>query len=196
MKSYLPTFLIAAAISLIASNSEAQSLKIAVVDMQQALNDYYKTDIEVEKINAMADEKRKSLDERQAAYQQMTNQMTELDKTVRDTLLAEDVRKDAMEKLQALAQERAAKGQEIADAQRKASSEVMQARTEMEATLVGEIKETVNAIVEAQGLDLVFDKSFLPKANKAILFTSENVTDLTTEVLGALNAGAPISASE
>ncbi len=121
----------------------------------------------------------------------MTNQMTELDKIVRDTLLNEDKRKEAMEKLQALAQERQQKGSEIADAQRKASSEVMTARSEMEATLVGEIKEAVNAIVEAQGHDLVFDKSFLPKANKAILYTSENVVDLTEEVVGALNAGAP-----
>ncbi len=193
MKFNLPTFVCALALAVtgVGFNASAQELKIAVVDMQEALNEYYKTDIEVEKINAMADEKRKNLDERQAAYQQMTSQMTELDKTVRDTLLAEDVRKDSMEKLQALAQERAVKGKEISDAQRKASSEVMQARTEMEGTLVKEIKEAVDAIVEAQGLDLVFDKSFLPKANKAILYTSDNVKDLTSEVLGALNAGAP-----
>ncbi|MEQ1839282.1 MAG: hypothetical protein ABL994_02635, partial [Verrucomicrobiales bacterium] len=47
------------------------------------------------------------------------------------------------------------------------------------------------AIVEAQGLDLVFDKSFLPKANKAILYTSSNVKDLTVEIVKTLNAGAP-----
>jgi len=41
-------------------------------------------------------------------------------------------------------------------------------------------------------LDLIFDKSFLPKANKAILFTSANVKDLTAETVAALNAGAPV----
>ncbi|MEM6915216.1 MAG: OmpH family outer membrane protein [Verrucomicrobiota bacterium] len=174
----------------------AQGLNIAVVDMQDALNRYYKTEIEVEKINSMAEEKRKNIDERQAAYQMMTNQMTELDKTVRDTIIAEEKRKEAMEKLQALAQERANKGKEIADAQRKAQAEVMTARSEMESTLVGEIKDTVNAIVEAQGHDLVFDKSFLPKANKAILYTSDNVVDLTEEVVSALNAGASTQAPE
>jgi Skp family chaperone for outer membrane proteins len=66
----------------------------------------------------------------------------------------------------------------------------MQARSDMEATLVGEIKEAVNAIVETQGHDLVFDKSFLPKANKAILYTSSNVVDLTDEVVAALNTGS------
>lgn len=193
MKFALPNVFGLAAFAAIAlaSNSFAQDgLKIAVVDMQDALNRYYKTEIEVEKINAMADEKRKNIDERQAAYQQMTNKMAELDNTVRDTSLAEGVRKEAMEKLQTLAQERAAKGKEIADAQRKAQSEVLTARQEMEATLVGEIKDAVNALVEAKGLDLVFDKSFLPKANKAILYTSDKVTDLTEEVVGTLNAGA------
>jgi Skp family chaperone for outer membrane proteins len=193
MKYNLPILLCVSALVLFSSgfSASAQSLKIAVVDMQDALNRYYKTEIEVEKINEMADEKRKNIDERQAAYQQMTSQLTELDKTVRDTILDEKVRQDAMEKLQALAQERQAKGTEISDAQRKASSEVLQARQEMEATLVSEIKAAVDAIVEAQGHDLVFDKSFLPKANKAILYISDNVVDLTEEVVGALNAGAP-----
>jgi len=193
MKLNLPSLLILTAALLFGgvSNGSAQELKIAVIDMQSSLNDYYKTNLEVEKINALADEKRKNLDERQAAYQQMTSQMAEFDKVVRDTSLNEDKRKAAMEKLQALANERAAKGKEIADAQRKASAEILKARQDMEATLVTEIKETVNTIVEAQALDLVFDKSFLPKANKAILYTSANVKDLTAEVVAALNANAP-----
>ena len=193
MKLNLPSLLILAAALLLGgvSNSSAQGLKIAVIDMQASLNDYYKTNLEVEKINALADEKRKNLDERQAAYQQMTSQMAEFDKIVRDTSLNEDKRKAAMEKLQALANERAAKGKEIADAQRKASAEILKARQDMEATLVTEIKTTVNTIVESQALDLVFDKSFLPKANKAILYTSANVKDLTAEVVAALNANAP-----
>jgi Skp family chaperone for outer membrane proteins len=193
MKLNLPTLLTLTAVlfAALAVDASAQGIKIAVVDMQDALNRYYKTDVEVGKINAMADEKRKNIDERQAAYQQMTDKAMELDKTARDTLLSEDKRKAALQELQALIQERDAKAKEIQDAQRKASSEVMQARQEMEATLVGEIKDAVNAIVEAEGHDLVFDKSFLPKANKAILYTSENVVDLTEGVVSALNAGAP-----
>ena len=191
MKSYLPALLSALVLTLFSNGVTAQELKLAVIDMQEALNKYYKTDIQVKQINDLADEKRKNLDERQAAYQQMTTQMSELDTVYKDTTLAEPKRKDALEKLQALYQERNAKGKEIGDAQRKASSEVMTARQEMEATLVDEIKKTVDAIVQAQGLDLVFDKSFLPKANKAILYTSPNVKDLTEEVISTLNAAAP-----
>ncbi len=195
MKVHLPLLFSFLLSPLVVPFASAQELKIAVVDMQEALNLYYKTEIQVKQINDLADEKRKNLDERQAAYQQMTNQMAELDATYKDTVLAEAKRKDALEKLQALFQERNAKGKEISDAQRKASSEVMTARQEMESTLVEEIKKTVESIVQAQGLDLVFDKSFLPKANKAILYTSPNVKDLTAEVVAALNAGAPAGAT-
>lgn len=195
MKSHLPLFLAALALTAFPALVSAQELKIAVVDMQDALNRYYKTEIEVKKINDMADEKRKNLDERSAAYQQMTSKAAELDAIYRDTANAESKRKEALAELQTLLQERDAKGKEIADAQRKASSEVMAARQEMEATLVDEIKKTVNTIVEAQGLDLIFDKSFLPKANKAILYTSANVKDLTDEVISSLNAGAPAGAT-
>lgn len=195
MKFRLPALFLAFTLPLVAQSVIGQELKIAVIDMQEALNQFYKTEIQVKQINDLADEKRKNLDERQAAYQQMTNQMSELDAVYKDTALAEGKRKEALEKLQALFQERQAKGKEISDAQRKASSEVMTARQEMEATLVDEIKKTVDTIVQAQGLDLVFDKSFLPKANKAILYTSANVKDLTVEVVSTLNAGAPASSA-
>lgn len=195
MKSHLTLLLAAIALTALSGTLSAQEVKIAVVDMQDALNRYYKTDIEVKKINDMADEKRKNLDERSAAYQQMTSKAAELDAVYRDTANSETKRKEALTQLQTLLQERDAKGKEIADAQRKASNEVMAARQEMESTLVEEIKSTVNKIVEAQGLDLIFDKSFLPKANKAILYTSANVKDLTDEVVSSLNAGAPAGAA-
>ncbi len=191
MKRHLPFLTASLALLMATSPAVAQELKIAVVDMQEALNQYYKTEIQVKQINDLADEKRKNLDERQAAYQQMTNQMAEHDAVYRDTLLAESKREEALKKLQALNEERMAKAKEIGDAQRKAQAEIMTARTEMEETLVAEIKKTVDSIVTAQGLDLVFDKSFLPKANKAILYTSSNVKDLTAEVIATLNAGAP-----
>jgi Skp family chaperone for outer membrane proteins len=197
MKLHLPFLLVSLALPFagVSVSANAQEIKIAVVDMQEALNKYYKTEIQVKEINELADEKRKNLDERQASYQQMTNQMSELDAVYKDTSLAESKRKEALEKLQALFQERNAKGKEISDAQRKASAEVMTARQEMEATLVDEIKKTVDGIVQAQGLDLVFDKSFLPKANQAILYTSAKVMDITTDVIAALNAGAPATTS-
>ena len=198
MKFHLSTLLTisVAVIGLSSTAASAQDIKIAVVDMQKALTDYYKTDLEVEKINSLGEEKTKNIDERKAALQQMGSQMADLEKTYRDTALGDGPRKEALEKLQALDKEARVKSKEINDASRKANEEITKARVAMEELLLGEIKDTVNTIVTAQGIDLVFDKSYLPKAGtKAIIFTSENVSDLTEEVIAALNAGAPATTS-
>ena len=167
------------------------AMKIGIVDMQDSLNRYYKTALEVEKINELAREKRKNLDERQADLQALTNQLTELDKKARDTSLSEAIRQDAVAQLQRILQERTTKDREIREAQRKYQAEILKARQEMEATLVAEIRDILNGIAEKQGYDLVLDKSFLPKANKVIVFDSPKVPNLTEEVIAALNANAP-----
>ena len=76
---------------------------------------------------------------------------------------------------------------EIADDERKASQELLKARQEMEAALVADIRGVMEKLASSKSVDLIFDKSFLPKANKAIIFTSDNVTDLTDEIVGILN---------
>ncbi|NNE93464.1 MAG: OmpH family outer membrane protein [Verrucomicrobiales bacterium] len=195
MKRYLPLSILAGlafwATFGQTANAQGENLRISVVDMQSALNDYYKTEQEVEKINALAKDKRKSLDERQADYQALTNQLAELDKTARDSVLAQAKREEAFAKLQTVVQERATKAREIQDAQRKYQAEILQARQTMEATLVAEIRDVLNAMVQGKGYDLVLDRSFLPKANKVILFDSEKVPNLTVELIAALNANAP-----
>ncbi len=176
------------------STVQAQDIKIALVDMQAALDRYYKTEVEVGEINALADEKRKSLDQMKVGMQELQDKMVELMKTMNDTSLSESVRREAAEQGGKVRKELDVKGREYGEAQRAASNEYMTARSEMEGKLVAEIKETVNAMVRSKGLDLVFDKSFLPRANKAILFASDNVIDLTDEVVETMNAGKPASA--
>lgn len=170
---------------------EAQNVKIAVVDMQRALADYHRTKTEVETINQLGEEEIRNIDERKAAYAKLTSEMVDLDKTLRATELSEAKRKAAGIKLQELAEARSLKANEIGDAERLASQKLFQARQKMEATLLGEIRAKVVEIVTAKGFDMVFDKSFLPKASKAILYTSPRVTDLTDEVVAKLNAGVP-----
>ncbi len=179
--------LIAVALSFTGAFAAGQEIKIAVVDMQQALNDYNRTKQEVDKINAFSEEKTKELDEKKASLKQITDKMVELQKTATDTSLAEDMRKSAAEEFQGLSRERNAKIKEIADDERKAAQELLKARQEMEAALVTDIQGVMKQLAESKGIDLVFDKSFLPKANKAIIFTSDNVVDLTAEIVGILN---------
>lgn len=170
------------------SASQAQGLRIAVVDMKQALEDYYRTQEEVKKINDLGEIKMRNIDERKAVYEKMTSDMVKLDRQASSQELPEDQKRNAYAQLQEVARARNAKANEIGDAERKATQELYEARQQMEAVLLGDIKTVVEQVVTANGFDMVFDKSFLPKASKAILYTSPKVPDLTNEVIARLNA--------
>ena len=175
---------------------QAQSgLNIGVIDMQDCLNKYYRTKEEVAAVNAIAQEKQKEIDAKRSDYETLTAQAATLDEQARDSVLSQEQRQAAFAKLQEVMQERMAKGREIQEAERRAQQEIIDARQKMEATLVASIRELVNARSAEKGLDLVYDKSFLPKANKVILFTSDKVPDLTEEIIAELNKDAPAGAT-
>lgn len=174
--------------------TQAQALNIGVVDMQECLNRFHQTKIEVEGVNAIAKEKQKEIDAKRADYESLTSKATELDKKARDTAMSQEQRQAAFNELQGIMQERLAKGREIAEAERRAQQEIIDARQKMEQTLVATIRVVVDAQAAGKGLDLVFDKSFLPKANKVILVTSEKVPDITEPVIAELNKDAPAAA--
>lgn len=189
MKMTVTRFILSviAAATTFAVSASAQDIKIAVVDMQQALNDYKRTETEVTKINEFQEEKTKTLDEKRAKLKQLNDKMTEERQKAGDSELNEQTRKEAAEAFQAMAKEFQAMAGEIANDERKASQELLKARQEMESALVTDIKTVMNQLAESKGIDLIFDKSFLPKANKAIIYTSGNVVDLTAEIVGVLN---------
>jgi Skp family chaperone for outer membrane proteins len=175
----------------LAATGTAQNVKIGVVDMQECLNKYYKTEAEVKKIQDLALEKNQALDARKADYEALTKRATDLDKVVVDTALGNEQRQQAANELQGLMKERVAKGREIAQAEQIARQDVLVARQNMEQTLVEELREVVDAKAAEAGIDLVLDKSFLPKANKVILVANKNVPDLTKAIIDQLNVNAP-----
>jgi len=187
------TFLVAALGIIAPGSASAQDgeLKIGVIDMQECLTQFWRTDRETETLNELAKEKRKLLDDRNADYMKLNKLIADEDKRARATELPAETRNAAIAKLQELLQERAAKQNEIQEFQRRIQAEMMQARTQMEATLVEQAKEIVTEVAESAGLDIVHDKSFLPRANKAIVFISPKVTDITDSVIEKLNVDAP-----
>lgn len=172
-------------------SSRAQSVNIGVVDMQECLNQYFQTKTEVEKINALAKQKQAEIDAKTPEFEALTNRLTTFDSQLRDTAISEPKRRALATELQTVLKERMAKGREIEEAKSKAQAAIMEARQKMEMDLVAAIRKVVDAHSAEAGLDLVFDKSFLPKANKVILVTSPKVPDLTAAVIADLNKYAP-----
>lgn len=173
------------------AQDDAANIKIGVIDMQDCLTKYYRTEEETAKLNEVAKEKREELEERNADFMKLNKLLSDEDKKRRETALPAEVRQAADKKVADLLEERAAKQNEIQEFQRRIQSEMMTLRQEMETTLVEEAKDTVAAVAEAEGLDMVHDKSFLPRANKAIVYISGNVKDITEAVVAKLNVDAP-----
>jgi len=170
---------------------EDSEMRVAVIDMQEVLNEYFKTKIQVEKLNALVDRRQKKIEELGEVLKPKVVELGELRKKMGDEALSKESRKKVAEEFEALVKEASVIEKERLYRSQKASVEITTARSEMEKILLAEIKIEMKAVIESHGIDLVFDKSFLPKANKAIMNTSERVNDLSKKVIDSLNAKAP-----
>ncbi|NOY00353.1 MAG: OmpH family outer membrane protein [Verrucomicrobia bacterium] len=178
------------------TSASAQSTKLGVVDMQECLNKYYKTKLKVKDVEGQAKASRSKLDERIADFKRIQVRLAELDKKARDTALSQEQRQGAAVEMQQLVQEGRAKERELQEAQRKAQGELLAARQQMEKTLVDEVRLVVDAASKKAGLDMVIDKSFLPRGNKVLVVVTDKVPDLTKDVIATLNKDAPAEAPE
>jgi len=176
----------------VAPTAFAQSTKLGVVDMQECLNKFYKTKIKVKDVEGQAKASRARLDERIADFKRIQVRLGELDKKAKDTALSQEQRQGAAVEMQQLIQEGRAKESELKVAQRKAQNELLAARQQMEKTLVDEVRIVVNDVSKKAGLDMVIDKSFLPRGNKVLVVVNDKVPDLTKDVIAVLNKGAPV----
>ena len=176
------------------STASAQSTKLGVVDMQECLNKFYKTKLKVKDVESQAKASRAKLDERIADFKRIQVRLAELDKKARDTAMSQEMRQGAAVEMQQLVAEGRAKERELQEAQQKAQGELLAARQQMEKTLVEEVRIVVNEASKEAGLDMVIDKSFLPRGNKVLVVVTDKVPDLTKEVIAALNKDAPAEA--
>lgn len=178
---------IAALFAFTAPSAQAQDIKIGLVDMQEALNKYNKTQKRTDEINARASQIKSEGEVFLKALQAMKKKIDAETAIVQDVDKNDETRQKAVKAREALMKEYGAKNQEMAKAGQKAGEEMAKARKEMETELVGEITAVMKATAESKGVDLVFDKSFLPMANKAIIYSSKNVLDMTQEIVDQLN---------
>lgn len=162
--------------------------KIAVVHVKTVMDKYHLRKKMVDDINLYAESKNRSLDSRKATYQQMTSEMVVLDKRVNNPTLIEKERIIARKQLVELSAARDAKASEISDLTRRAEQEILQRRQKLEAELSADIKNAVAVVSNAKGVDIALDNSFLPNTTfKSVLYVSNNVTDLTSDVIAVLN---------
>ncbi|MEO0413716.1 MAG: OmpH family outer membrane protein [Verrucomicrobiota bacterium] len=181
-----------AAIGLTALTAQAQQPEVAVVDIQEIIENFYKTPIEEKKINDEMEPETKPLEVKVAKLREMGEQFKTEQEKLRAEGLSDEDKKAIGQTLEKILKERQPLQAEVMRERAVASQKLVKLRRDMEQRMLGEIKDMISAVADKNGIDFVVDKSFLPKSkDKLVLYVSAGMTDMTDVVIQSLNATKP-----
>jgi outer membrane protein len=195
MNKLVRTFIGSLALIMATASSQAQpAVKLLVIDMAKALEGHYKTEEINSKFQAEAQKVEEQLGEMSKQIQKTRDEANELIEQSRNTVLKEEVRKqaelDAQKKIQEFqqlqndAQEYRGKNQQSFQQRAKNSREL----------LFEEISNVAREIARARGATLVLDKSGPTLIGVPALVYADAAYDITDDVLKEVNKNRPAPA--
>lgn len=173
--------------------SSAADLKMAVIDMKKAFEDFHKTQEAAETYKGNYNKAAGEMRERQDAYKKLSTDMQQLDKKARDTILTPDQRQKAVAELNEKMKEARALEAEMQEFAERRIGQLKQEDMKIRQTLYEEISTVVRDHALKSGYDMVFDKTGVSLSTVPILiFVKETAaTDITSQVIVELNKNAP-----
>jgi outer membrane protein len=186
--------LLLACLLLLTSVSMASAdLKVAVVDLSKAFDQYYKTKDAQVRLKEKQDGYQKEIQDLITDYQGMSDEYTKLQEAAKDPTLSQAARDDK-------GKAALAKGQDLQNMQNKIQEMKVERTREIQDELfrrhkeiVDEITKVINDYSGPQGYDLVIDKSSASAASgvSIVLYNSSKLIDITADVIKLLNQTAP-----
>jgi len=174
--------------ALAVSSLTAQAeLKVAVIDLQKVFEDYYKTKEADSRLKDQMEGFKTTRDERLADYRKLVDQIKSLRESVEDPSLSEEARKDKELKYQEKFNEARQREQELRSYEQTTAKLLQDQSGRMRQTIVEEINTTVEEFCAGK-YDLVIDKTGNTVSGTPVILYSENLTDLTTEIVKILNS--------
>lgn len=173
--------------------STAADLKIAVIDMKKAFEDFHKTQEAAETYKGNYNKAAGEMRERQDTYKKLTNDIQQLDKAARDTIITPEQRQKKAVELNEKLKEARALEMEMQEFAERRIGQLKQEDMKIRQTLYEEISKVVRDHSLAGGFDLVFDKTGVSLSTVPVLIFSKDsaVTDITAEIIVKLNKDAP-----
>ena len=195
---FIPTYLRLAAFALgtliIATGAMAQDFsKIAVIDYNTILKDYYKAKDSQKQMEDLAANYQKERNERDAGLKTLVDSITALQKDLQDPALSDAKKKEKENQLKAKGEEGQVKQREMMAFAQTASKILEDKRQRLTQELTEDINKALAQIAKNK-YNMVFVKPQVPSPG-ALIF-SEGMDDVTTQVLGILNKDAPASAKK
>ncbi|MFM2169011.1 MAG: hypothetical protein RIS79_3382 [Verrucomicrobiota bacterium] len=177
--------------------SSAADLKLAVIDMKKAFEDFHKTQEAAETYKGNYNKAAGEMRERQDAYKKLTSEMQQLDKKARDTILTPDQRQKAIAELNEKMKEARALEAEMQEFAERRIGQLKQEDMKIRQTLYEEISIVVRDHALKSGYDMVFDKTGVSLSTVPILiFVKETAAaDITSQIIVELNKNASTPAT-
>lgn len=168
-------------------------LKIAVVDLSKAFDQYYKTKDAQALLKQKQDGYQKEIQDLINDYERMGQEAQTLDKAASDPTLSDAARKDKASALQAKKQDLVNLQNKIQEMKVERTREIQEELFRRHKEIVDEISKIINDYSGPQGYDLVIDKSSASAASgvSIVLYNSSKLLDITADIIGILNKNAP-----
>jgi Skp family chaperone for outer membrane proteins len=176
----------------LSSPALAQTGKIATVDMRKLFDGYWKT----KQAEAALNDRKAELDKEDRGFIDDLNKTKDEYQKLLDGANDQAISADEREKRkQAVAdkyKQITDSGTTIAQFERQAQATLAEQSQRMRANILSEIQAAVAAKTKAAGYAMVFDIASETVNQTPIILYSSGENDLTSAVLGQLNAGAPL----
>ena len=195
---FTPTYLRLAALALgsliLAGGASAQDFsKMAVIDYNTILKEYYKAKDSQKQMEDLAANYQKERNERDAGLKTLVDSITALQKDLQDPALSDSKKKEKENQLKSKGEEGQVKQREMMAFAQTASKILEDKRQRLTQELTEDINKALAQIAKNK-YNMVFVKPQVPSPG-ALIF-SEGMDDVTTQVLGILNKDAPASAKK
>ncbi len=192
-----PGLLFISALLLSASLAGAQQLKIATFDFQKAFSEYYRTKDAEGELQARVATFKKEDQERTNDYRKIAEEAQKLQDGAQDKTLSEAARQERLKAFQAKVQEVQNLQRAIQEFRTTRGRELEERSQRIRQGLIDEITKVVVDVGAKGKYTLVIDKTGRSLNGTPVLLYSQDLPDITDEVVRAINAtkAAPKAAS-
>jgi outer membrane protein len=168
-------------------------LKVAVVDLGKAFDEFYKTKDASAKIDEKKATYQKEIQDQVAEYEHMQDDAKKLNDQVNDPTLSAAARADKTSALTQKKQDLINMQNKIQEMNTERTNEIKDELYRRHKEILDEITKVISDYSGPQGYDLVIDKSSASAASgvSIVLYNSSKLIDITDDIVKQLNSTAP-----
>lgn len=190
MKTPFRSLLIVCALFAATLGLHAQpALKVVTVDLNRLLENYYRTQDQITKLNDQSRKAQESFNQLQKEYEGLISQFKELEEQAKNPLFNEDARKAHGESMQAKVAEIRQKEQDLQTFRVNTDNEMKKRIATYQQMFLEEISKVVAELAKKKGATLVVNKS---ATQIGPVIYSDPGFDITEEALVEINKDKPV----